>query len=66
MAALSYIKAEGELQDFFKRKVDQQKNKISVIKAIRNKIVLRVFDCIKNNRAYQKTVNITWLNHTPP
>lgn len=54
MAALSSIKIKGEMQDYFNRKVEQGKNKMSVVNAIRNKIVLRVFACIKNNRMYQK------------
>lgn len=54
MAALSSIRMKGDLQDFFLRKVQEGKNKMSVINAIRNKIVLRVFACIKNNRMYQK------------
>lgn len=54
MAALSSLRMKGEMQDFFNRKVEQGKNKMSVINAIRNKIVLRVFACVKNNRMYQK------------
>ncbi|HEX9827742.1 MAG TPA: IS110 family transposase, partial [Flavobacteriaceae bacterium] len=30
------------------------KNKMSVINAIRNKLVLRIFACVNNNRPYQK------------
>mgnify|MGYP000392112406 CR=1 FL=1 len=54
MAALSSLSIKGDLQDFFHRKVAEGKNKMAVINAIRNKIVLRVFACIKNNRMYQK------------
>ena len=54
MAALSAIKMEGELRDFYLRKVDEGKNKMSIINAVRNKIIHRVFACIKNNRLYQK------------
>jgi transposase len=41
MAALSSLRIKGEMQDFFNRKIEQGKNKMSVINAIRNKIVLR-------------------------
>ncbi|MEP5340186.1 MAG: hypothetical protein ABJL44_11230 [Algibacter sp.] len=58
MAALSTIRMKGEMQDFFNRKVEQGKNKMSVINAIRNKIVLRVFTCVKKNRMYQKNMSI--------
>ncbi len=49
MAALSAIHYKGELQDFFFRKVAEGKNKMSVLNAVRNKIVLRVFACVRDN-----------------
>lgn len=54
MAALSAINMKGELRDYFIRKVEEGKNKMCVLNAIRNKLVLRIFACIKNNRAYEK------------
>lgn len=54
MAALSSLRIKGEIQDFYYRKIEAGKNKMSIINAIRNKIVLRVFACVKNNRMYQK------------
>ena len=54
MAALSAVSMKGELQDYFIRKVSEGKNKMSVINAIRNKLILRIFACIKNNRPYEK------------
>lgn len=39
MAALSAVSMKGELQDYFIRKVSEGKNKISVINAIRNKLI---------------------------
>lgn len=57
MAALSSIQIQGDLQDFYLRKVQEGKNKMSIINAVRNKIVLRVFACVKNNRMYQKNYN---------
>lgn len=54
MAALSSIRIKGEIQDFYHRKIEEGKNKMSILNAIRNKIVLRVFACVKNNRMYQK------------
>lgn len=54
MGALSCTRMKGDLQDFYLRKIEQGKNKMSIINAIRNKIVLRVFACVKNNRMYQK------------
>ena len=39
MAALSAVSMKGELQDYFIRKVSEGKNKMSVINAIRNKLI---------------------------
>lgn len=54
MSALSSIKMKGELQDYYKRKVAEGKNKMSIINAVRNKIVLRIFACVKHNRSFEK------------
>ena len=56
MAALSVIRKPGELHDYYLRKVDEGKNKMSVINAVRNKIILRVFACVRDNRMYEKKV----------
>ena len=54
MAALSSLRIKGEIQDFYYRKIEEGKNKMYIINAIRNKIVLRVFAYVKNNRMCQK------------
>ncbi|MGY5850963.1 transposase [Salegentibacter sp. F14] len=53
MAALAAVRESGELQDYFLRKVGEGKNKMSVINAVRNKLILRVFACVRNNRLYR-------------
>jgi len=57
MAALSVINMEGDLKQYYERKVKEGKNKMSVINAIRNKLVLRIFSCIRNERMYKKEYN---------
>ncbi|MBA3830172.1 MAG: IS110 family transposase [Taibaiella sp.] len=52
MAALSVVHYRGELHDFFDRKVAEGKNKMSIINAIRNKLIHRVFACVRDNRPY--------------
>lgn len=52
MAALSVVHYKGELQDFFNRKVAEGKNKMSVINAVRNKLIHRVFACVRDDRPY--------------
>jgi len=54
MAALSVIHREGEFKIYFERKIKEGKNKMSVINAIRNKIIHRIFACVRDNRPYQK------------
>ena len=54
MCALSASRAKGELNDYFIRKVAEGKNKMSVINALRNKIIQRVFACVKNRIPYNK------------
>lgn len=54
LAALSTIRIQGELQDYYNRKVAEGKNKMSVINAIRNKLILRIFACVKEDREYEK------------
>lgn len=55
MAAMSAIQSCQELREFYLRKVAEGKNKMSVINAVRNKLIGRVFACIHNQRLYQKT-----------
>ena len=54
MAALSATQCEGELRDYYLRKVVEGKNKMAVLNAVRNKLITRVFVCINQNRDYQE------------
>jgi transposase len=54
MSALSAISTPGEIQDYFNRKVGEGKNKMSVLNAIRNKLILRIFACVRENRPFEK------------
>lgn len=46
----------GELKEYFQRKVEEGKNKMTVLNAIRAKIVARMFSVIKNDRIYQSVL----------
>lgn len=59
MAAMSAIQCCDEIKAFYTRKVAQGKNKMSVINAVRNKLISRIFACIRNNRPYQKYIYMT-------
>lgn len=52
MAALSVSKTNGELGQYYNRKVAEGKNKMTVLNAIRAKLVLRMFAVIKNEQIY--------------
>ena len=53
MAAVSVThRKEGELKAYYRRKVEEGKNKMSVINALRAKIVARMFAVIKRNEFY--------------
>lgn len=54
LSAMAAIKMKGDLYDYYQRKVAEGKNKMSVVNAIRNKLVLRIFACVKQNRLFEK------------
>ena len=54
MAAIAVIrKKDSELKDYFIRKKEEGKNSMTVINAIRAKIVARMFAVIRNNQIYK-------------
>lgn len=54
MCAVAAIKHQGELKTYYLRKTEEGKAKMAVINAIRNKIIQRIFACVKNKQPYQK------------
>ena len=56
LAARSAVGSKGELRDFYQRKVvEDGKNKMSALNAVRNKIILRIFACVRDGRKYENT-----------
>lgn len=54
MAALVAIQHNQELKQYYQRKVNtEKKNKMSVLNAVRNKLVHRIFSCVNQNRKYE-------------
>ena len=45
MCSLNVIRFKGEMRAYFDRKVKEGKNKMSILNAIRNKILQRIFAC---------------------
>lgn len=56
MAALSVIRMQNELRTYYDRKVAEGKNKMSVINAIRAKLIARMFAIINKNSGYIKNL----------
>lgn len=54
LSALGSVSRPGEMRNYFERKVAEGKNKMSVINAIRNKIILRIFACVRQNKQFIK------------
>ena len=61
LAAMGAIRTKSEPQDYYQRKVKEavprrDKNKMSVLNAIRNKLVLRVFAVVAKKQKYDKII----------
>ena len=54
MGAMSAIQHDPFLRTYYKRKITAGKNSFNVINAVRNKLISRVFACVKEKRMYQK------------
>jgi transposase len=59
LAAMSAIRLENDLREYYLRKVAQGKNKMSTLNAIRNKLIHRIFAVIKNQTPYQKHLTLS-------
>ena len=54
LAAMSAIRLDNDFRIYYLRKAEQGKNKMSILNAVRNKIIHRIFAIIKNETFYQK------------
>lgn len=59
LAAMSAIRLENDLKIYYQRKVQEGKNKMSALNAVRNKIVHRIFAVIKKQMPYQQHLLIS-------
>ncbi|KAA6305475.1 hypothetical protein EZS27_042872, partial [termite gut metagenome] len=53
-ALTAATRMEGELHEYYMKKVAEGKNKMSVLNAVRAKLVHRMFAVIRNNKFYEK------------
>jgi transposase len=54
LLAMSSIRMKGEMKSYYERKLAEGKAKMSVLNAIRNKLILRIFSCVKHKKRYEK------------
>lgn len=54
LGAMSAIRVKGEIQDYYLRKVAEGKNKMSVLNAVRNKLIHRVCSVVHHRQKYDK------------
>ena len=59
MAALSAIQYNTDLRRYYERKLAEGKNKMSIINAVRNKLIHRIFACVQQNRKYENSYATT-------
>lgn len=48
------IRLDNDFRVYYLRKIEEGKNKMSILNAIRNKIIHRIFALIKNETIHQK------------
>jgi hypothetical protein len=53
MAAISSVQHNPELHEYYQRKVQEGKNKMSVINAVRNKLLHRIVAVINRGTPYE-------------
>ena len=54
LGAISAIRVKGELRDYYQRKVGEGKSKMSVINAVRNKLIHRMYAVVRRGEKYDK------------
>lgn len=59
MAALRAIRLEGELKKYYERKVFEGKNKMSVLNAVRNKLIHRIFAVVNQQKFYEFNLHMS-------
>lgn len=54
ICALTAIRYDSVLKEYWHRKIDEGKPKMSVLNAVRYKLIARIFTCVNQNRLYEK------------
>ena len=59
LAAMSAIRFDNKFRDYYQRKVAEGKSKMSVLNAVRNKMVHTIFALIKKQETYQEHLRLS-------
>jgi len=59
LAAMSAIRLNNDLRSYYLRKVKEGKNKMSVLNAVRNKIIHRIFAVVNNQKIYTCNLDLS-------
>jgi transposase len=59
LSAMSVIRLDGELKEYYQRKVAEGKNKMSVLNAVRNKLVHRICAVVNQKRNYKPVLDMS-------
>ncbi len=60
MCAMSAVKVKnGELRSFYERKIAEGKAKMNALNAVRNKLIHRIFACVRKKEPYEKNYKNT-------
>jgi transposase len=59
LGAMSAIRLDNDLRTYYLRKVAEGKNKMSVLNAVRNKMIQRIFAVIRNEKEYAKVLVVS-------
>jgi len=54
LCSRSAVTHSEEMRHYYERKAEAGKNKMSVLNAVSNKLITRIFACVKHQRLYQK------------
>jgi len=55
MCAIVAINHNDDIKAYYERKVKEGKNKMAVLNAVRNKLIHRIYACVKQNRKYENS-----------
>ncbi len=61
MGSLVSVKLDPGIKAYYERKVNEGKNKMSVLNAVKNKLLARVLAVVKRGEPYEKNYSLKCL-----